>query len=348
MKILYGVQGTGNGHITRAAELIPAFRKYAEVDVLISGDHAELSLPFDVKYSCGGLGFYFGKKGGVDYYKTYKKGKVKKFFKEIKIVPVEEYDLVISDFEPVSAWAARIKNIPCVGLSNQCTLNDPRFIKADNESLFAQLMLKKYAPVNYSYGFFYEAISSNVFTPVIRKEIRELKTEERNHYIVYLPFYSDERIIRNLSVFYDVSWKVFSKHSSSSYVTNNVSVYPINKDVFLEMLRTCTGVICAAGFATTSEALFLNKKLLVIPMKNQFEQQCNASALKKMGVKVIKSLKRKRHLEIEQWLDDPIVSKVNYPPIEEEVVQKIIGDYQMQFDPYSHYITQGQFSLANS
>lgn len=29
MKILYAVQGTGNGHITRAAEIIPALEKEA-------------------------------------------------------------------------------------------------------------------------------------------------------------------------------------------------------------------------------------------------------------------------------------------------------------------------------
>ncbi len=49
----------------------------------------------------------------------------------------------------------------------------------------------------------------------------------------------------------------------------------------------CRGVLCGAGFETPSEALYLKKKLLVIPMKNQYEQQCNAMALKEIGVPVI-------------------------------------------------------------
>ena len=52
-------------------------------------------------------------------------------------------------------------------------------------------------------------------------------------------------------------------------------------------------MLCGAGFETPAEALFLNKKLLVIPMKTQFEQKCNAQALKEMGVTVVKKLSYK-------------------------------------------------------
>lgn len=54
--------------------------------------------------------------------------------------------------------------------------------------------------------------------------------------------------------------------------------------------------MCGAGFETPEEALFLGKKLMVIPIKGQYEQQCNVAALKEMGVPVIKSLKTK-HVE---------------------------------------------------
>ncbi len=84
MKILYGVQGTGNGHITRAMTLIPILKKYATVDVLLSGFSYDLSLPFPVTYQFKGLSFCFGKKGGIDYFKTYKKNKLKRFLNEVK------------------------------------------------------------------------------------------------------------------------------------------------------------------------------------------------------------------------------------------------------------------------
>ena len=70
MKILYAVQGTGNGHITRSAAIIPELMKHAKVDVLISGFAYNLKLPFDVKYKMEGMSFCFGKRGGIDYFQT--------------------------------------------------------------------------------------------------------------------------------------------------------------------------------------------------------------------------------------------------------------------------------------
>ena len=61
MKILYAVQGTGNGHITRAMEIIPYLEKKGELDILVSGIQSDIELPFKVKYKFNGLSFIFGK-----------------------------------------------------------------------------------------------------------------------------------------------------------------------------------------------------------------------------------------------------------------------------------------------
>src|SRR6478735_1565705 len=116
MKVLYAIQGTGNGHLSRAMAILPILQTKCEVDILISGIQVDLKLPFEVKYRFNGLSFIFGKSGGVDIINTYLKLKSRKLTKEIKNLPIENYDLVINDFEPVSAWAAYRKNIPCVSL----------------------------------------------------------------------------------------------------------------------------------------------------------------------------------------------------------------------------------------
>lgn len=105
MKILYAIQGTGNGHLSRARDIIPILQKEHEVDILISGTQADLELPFQIKYKYFGLSFVFGKKGGIDLIQTYKRSNLKAFFSEINGLPVQNYDLVINDFEPISAWA---------------------------------------------------------------------------------------------------------------------------------------------------------------------------------------------------------------------------------------------------
>src|SRR6476469_6453486 len=100
MKILYAIQGTGNGHITVAREVLPILKRRAEVDILISGYQVDVGLPYEIKYKLRGLCFIFGKKGGIDYLETFRKSNIKQLFKDIQSLPVEEYDLVISDFEP--------------------------------------------------------------------------------------------------------------------------------------------------------------------------------------------------------------------------------------------------------
>jgi hypothetical protein len=55
MKILYAIQGTGNGHITVAREVIPILKRRAEVDILLSGTQVDVGLPFEIKYRLHGL-----------------------------------------------------------------------------------------------------------------------------------------------------------------------------------------------------------------------------------------------------------------------------------------------------
>ncbi|HET7001934.1 MAG TPA: glycosyl transferase, partial [Puia sp.] len=100
MKILYAIQGTGNGHLSRAREIIPILQRKGEVDLLISGTQADVDLPYQVKYRFKWLCFIFGKKGGVDVMATYRKSNLKRLYREIKSLPIENYDLVLNDFEP--------------------------------------------------------------------------------------------------------------------------------------------------------------------------------------------------------------------------------------------------------
>lgn len=72
MKILFAIQATGNGHLSRAREVIPYLEKHGDLDIMVSGSDAEVSVPYPVKYNKHGLGFTFGSKGGVNYWSTLK------------------------------------------------------------------------------------------------------------------------------------------------------------------------------------------------------------------------------------------------------------------------------------
>ncbi len=123
MKVLYAIQGTGNGHLSRARDIVPILQQKVDLDILVSGVQADVKLPFDIKYQLKGWSFIFGKKGGVDVWATYKNSNFRQFRKEINQLDIEQYDLVINDFEPLSAWAAKLHNVPCISMSHQAAVN---------------------------------------------------------------------------------------------------------------------------------------------------------------------------------------------------------------------------------
>ncbi|WP_299430344.1 glycosyltransferase family protein [uncultured Maribacter sp.] len=326
MKVLYAIQGTGNGHLSRARDVIPVLQKKVDLDILVSGTQADIEIPYDIKYQLKGLSFIFGKKGGVNMWRTYLKANTKRLQKEIKSIPIEDYDIVINDFEPVTAWACKLKNKPCFSFSHQAAVLSPSAPKPKKNDLLGKMILKNYAPTTHKYGLHFKEYGDNMYTPIIRKDIRELKSTNENHYTVYLPSYSDDKIIKVLSKIKKVQWQVFSKHSKQAYFTNNIAISPITNEAFIQSMASSKGVLCGGGFETPAEALFLKKKLLVIPMKGQYEQQCNSAALKEMGVPVLKTLKVKHVEKIKKWINSDSVVEVDYPEITELIVNRLLQE----------------------
>ncbi|GAB3937180.1 glycosyltransferase family protein [Mucilaginibacter myungsuensis] len=324
MKILYAIQGTGNGHLSRSMDIVPLLQKYGQVDVVVSGVQGDLKLPFPVKYQFHGLGFIFGKSGGVDLLKSFYKAKLRLFLKEIQKLPVEDYDLVINDFEPVTSWACYLKNKFSVGLSHQAAVVAEGSPKADDVDVMGKFILEYYSPASVKYGFHFNKFDDNMFTPVIRQQVRDQVVSDQGHYTVYLPAYDDSRLIKRLSEFKDVRWEVFSKHNKKVLKHRNVHIQPINNQKFIESMAGASGILCGAGFETPAEALYMKKKLLVIPMKSQYEQHLNAAALKQMGVPVIKSLKEKHFPVLSDWIENGKIIGVDYPNETADVINMII------------------------
>lgn len=326
MKILYAIQGTGNGHLSRARDIIPILQQKGEVEVLVSGVQGDLPLDVPVKYKFNGLGFIFGKKGGVDLWKTYFKSDLRGFVKEIKSLPLEKYDLVINDFEPVSAWAAVLTKKPCIALSHQCAVVSPFAPVPQKKDILGKLILKNYAPSTAQYGLHFTALDENTYTPVIRNQVRKLDITDRGHYTVYLPAFGDNKLISVLQQFKGIQWQVFSKHNKKHVFYKNVTIMPIQNEAFLRSMASCKGVLCGAGFETPAEALFLGKKLMVIPMKYQYEQYCNAAALQVLGVPVLQNLKDNQLPFIENWIQHGRAIEVDFPDLTEKIIDRIIDE----------------------
>ena len=343
MKILYALQGTGNGHVARSREIIPILQKYGQVDVLISGTQIDLQPPCEVTYHKYGLSFDFDLKGGIGYRKSIANARPDKFIKDVLQFPIKQYDLVINDFEPVVAWAARLRKKPFVSMGHQVSYlsqKTPRPAKIDR---FGEFILNNFVPETPSLiGFHFETYDNFVYTPVIRGEVRNALVTNKGHYTVYLPAYHERYFINHLKKIKSIRWEVFSKHTKSSYSDENVFVSPLNNEGFIESLTSCEGLLNGGGFEAPAEALFLGKKVLVIPMKGQYEQQCNAAAIAQLGVPMLKEIGANFVQELEAWISSNKYISVNYEDQTAEIIEKIIDEhcYNVKHSPAFDMINQ--------
>lgn len=164
MKILYAIQGRDKCHISRAKEVIPALMKRAQVDILISGYEARMNLPFDINYNLKGINLFFTKSGRINYLKTLRKNNIFQIIRDIRSCEVHQYDMVINDSEPISAWACYFKNKICVSLSHQAIMLNkerPHLMKTGRLDRF---VLRNYAPTVEDLGVYNKRFENQAYT----------------------------------------------------------------------------------------------------------------------------------------------------------------------------------------
>ncbi|NEU10316.1 glycosyl transferase [Flavihumibacter sp. R14] len=329
MKILFAIQATGNGHISRAREIVPLLEKHGQVDLLVSGTQADVTLDQPLAYRFHGFSFIFGKKGGVNNWKTYRHMNLFQLRKDITSLPLKQYDLIINDFEPVTAWGCRLQGLPSVSLSHQASFISKKTPRPPNSFNWAELIFRYYAPTTHHIGFHFKPYDDFIHTPVIRSEIRNQESTDCGHITVYLPSFDDKHLLPYLQQIPEVKWEVFSKHSQIKYRQENVWVNPVSNQEFNHSLVHSHGLLTGGGFEGPSEALFLGKKVMMIPMKNQFEQQCNAEAARQMGVPVLHHLDHESVPALRRWLSGPFMVQTNFLNETEQIVNNLVKKYSV-------------------
>jgi uncharacterized protein (TIGR00661 family) len=317
MKILYGVQGTGNGHLTRARVMAKAFKqKGIEVDWVFSGrekkDFFDMEIFGDYKVYRGMT--FVTEHGRINFIKTAKETWIRQFFRDIKQVNVEGYDFIFNDFEPITAWAARRAGKKVLGVSHQNAFFYP--IPKSGNNFVTDWFMHKFAPVDIALGLHWYPYHPKILPPIV--EASHYPNEPiAKRYLVYLPFASPEDIVPQLKNFADYEFYIYQP-VKQAVDEGNIHLRPFSREGFQRDLHSCEGVICSAGFELPSEALHLGKKLLVKPLQGQMEQFSNALALEKLGLGSV--AKKFDHKTIEKWLNLSNRTPMNYPAVAEEVI----------------------------
>lgn len=323
MKIFYGIQGTGNGHITRAREMAKALAEAdVEVTYLFSGRDSAKYFDMEIfnDYQIRkGLTFHT-ENGDVSYLKTAFDARPIDFIKEVKNLDLKGYDLVLCDFEPVTAWATKLKKRQSLGIGHQYAFKHS--IPRQGDDFIAKRVMKYFAPTDRCVGLHWHHFGQPILPPIIAPLPQQLPHYWANKIVVYLPFENTQEVIKLLAPFKDYDFFIYTPADVGS-PSQHIKIRPLSRDGFQHDLKNCAGIISNAGFELISEALQLGKKILVKPLHSQLEQISNAAALKQLGYgRIMHDLDAK---VVADWLVNPHRVQVTYPNVAKILVNWMLN-----------------------
>ncbi|WP_455211940.1 MJ1255/VC2487 family glycosyltransferase [Kaarinaea lacus] len=327
MRILYGVQATGNGHITRARTMANQLQHSSlHVDYLFSGRNPNKLFnmePFG-NYRCyRGLTFKTSK-GKLRYLDTWRNNHLMEFVRDVNRLDLSSYDLVLTDFEPITAWAAKIRKIPSIAIGHQYAFlhNVPKV----GSNLVSQFIIKEFAPADICLGFHWHHFNNTMLPPLIEPPKHKVSFDP-NKILVYLPFDDTEEVVQWLVNFPAYNFHIYSDYQHTK-IQGHLVLHPYSREKFQWDLASCAGVISNAGFGLSSEALQYGKKILVKPLLGQMEQLSNAKALLQLKLgDVINEFDDKK---LTQWLEKPKPKPVVYPNVAKAIVDWLEHDHSRQ------------------
>jgi uncharacterized protein (TIGR00661 family) len=292
MNILYGVSGVGLGHSSRAI-LIGNYlkRKGHNIKMVTYSDgYEKLRNHFDC-IKINGLEIVF-KNNSIKKIRTLSYN-IRNFPKNL--LKLREFssllknfkpDLCISDMEAVVPIISKICKIPLISIDNQHAITNLKFkvpLKYFKDYLFAKQVIKNFSRNPKKFIVFSFAKlkpkkkNTIVAPPVIRNEVRSLKPIYGKKILVYISK-GEEEVLKTLKkinekfVVYGFGNKI--KRENMEFKTH---------ETFLSDLEKCKFIIGTSGFSLLSEAVYLKKPYLAIPLKGHFEQKFNALVIKEFG-----------------------------------------------------------------
>ena len=312
MKILYGIQGTGQGHISRARAMAQAFIPY-DVDVqwLFSGRERTKFFDMDLfgDYAWRRGLTFSAVDGHIDHLRTVFENNLPVFLRDVMSLRVQDYDLVVTDYEPVTAWACKLHNVRCIGIGHQYAFG--KTTPRAGDDWLSRAIMRNFAPVHTGLGLHWHRYDDSTLPPIL--DLGSPDTEHGDYYLVYLPFEDQDTVSAWLNA--------HQKHNFVQYAPGlqegqqrNVYRHPTCIVGFKRDLHRCRGVICNSGFELISECLELGKPALTKPLAGQTEQLSNALALTQLGYAT--AMDSLDHDALAQWLDHaPRAPRVHFADV---------------------------------
>jgi uncharacterized protein (TIGR00661 family) len=292
--ILYGVNGEGSGHSTRAREVLSHLQAQGHLLHVASFDRGLRNLGGDFEVTeIYGLRLAF-LDNTVRYRRTIAANLLtvgeaaRSLARLLELSRNWNIDLVITDFEPLTCRIARHMRLPVIAIDNQHALTNlqvslPRHQRADAAA--AKMVTRFMVPRANAYLVlsFFEApvvrARTWLFPPVLRAQILQATATESEHVLVYVTSPAPElaRLLRQIRCPF-IAYGFDRAGREGNIVFKKPSM-----EGFLKDLASAKAVVANSGFSLVTEALHLGKPYLPVPVKHQYEQTFNAYWIERMG-----------------------------------------------------------------
>ncbi|HSP79962.1 MAG TPA: MJ1255/VC2487 family glycosyltransferase [Myxococcaceae bacterium] len=302
MRILYGVVGEGMGHATRSRVLLEELTREHEVHIVVSGRAKDyLAQRFQNVRGIWGLTLAY-EGNAVSRWQTLLQnltGALKGWPHNVRqyLELVEEFrpDVVVSDFESFSYLFGRTHRLPVISVDNMQIINrcshEPALL-AGFEDAFegTRAIVKSKLPGCFHYlvtTFFYPPVRkerTTLLPSILRPEILAARSEPGEHLLVYQTATTNTSLPDILKQS-GLPCRVYGlrRELTEDVQDGNLTYRPFSEQGFIDDLRTARAVVASGGYTLMSEAVYLHKPMLSIPVKGQFEQVLNALYLEKLG-----------------------------------------------------------------
>jgi len=305
MRILYGVVGEGMGHAMRSRVVLEHLvRENHEVEIMASGRAVDfLSKRFDGVRKIHGYHLIY-EENRVRLGKTVwsnvlagSGGVPENIAAYFELLTSFRPEVVISDFESWAYLYGKTQKLPVLSIDNmqiisRCTHDDEIVHGYETDFQLARAFVKSKLPFSSEYfitTFFHPPVRkerTRLFPPILRPEIEQAKAIARrgDHVLVYQTAEGNEGLARALASA-NVECRVYGmrRQIQEEQVEGNLRYMPFSETRFIEDLATARAVIAGGGFTLMGEAVYLQKPMLSLPVRRQFEQVLNARYLEKLG-----------------------------------------------------------------
>ncbi|MFC2094818.1 glycosyltransferase family protein [Candidatus Bipolaricaulota bacterium] len=300
MRIVYGVQSTGMGHLARFAALKPLFDEDGhELLIIVSGPDKPPSYFLDLVGSSRyermtGFGLADDGIGGISKRRTAGTfiGNMPELLSSLysghKLITAFNPDLIVSDFDPITGSPMVAPSIFKVGISNSAMVHLPRIdrlaglrFERFNTNLAIKLCTSGVDVLLCCHFYPYD---ESCLPPILRPDIHEVAASNDGHILVYHSF---QGRLESIIAFAE-------RHKGREMVVYGYSTRPPNMpgntrfetdgSRFIHDLASCDTYVGTAGFQSICEAFYLGKKIVVQPIDGHYEQKWNAAKLEELSM----------------------------------------------------------------